>query len=309
MQLRADQELRREMLFFALNMQPDVEAAIGMAALMEQFVLDGHRLANGEDQQAEAAREAGAPNGSSATQAEAGRVVSQQGLSEGNPRQAQDEKVKVQKRRWSEADDRLFTELWQSDRSLEEIASELDRTVPSLYSRARSFGLSKRDSRPVQAAGKQSPASTKANKSRTSGEPTQRRSNKETAQAGSAKEAAELEKALPQVIQCERYGAGGIAEAKPSSKSWRSFGRNGSAANAGKRSCKPSLNEPLTYFVDPIIQFLRSRDYSVVRVGDGQFKLDGRKVVNAEELRQKANQVRKFLGQPPFASHLSESVD
>jgi hypothetical protein len=61
--------------------------------------------------------------------------------------------------------------------------------------------------------------------------------------------------------------------------------------------------------VDPIIQFLRSRDYSVVRVSDGRFRLDGRRILSVDELRDKANQVRKTLGQPPFASLEAEPVN
>lgn len=60
--------------------------------------------------------------------------------------------------------------------------------------------------------------------------------------------------------------------------------------------------------VDPVIQFLRTRDYSVVRVGDGRFQLDGRRILSADELREKANNVRKALGQSPFLQLTSESV-
>src|SRR3546814_7769608 len=41
MQLTADQELRRELLLFSLSKHSDLEAAIKIAAEMEQFVLRG----------------------------------------------------------------------------------------------------------------------------------------------------------------------------------------------------------------------------------------------------------------------------
>src|SRR3546814_10338601 len=48
------------------------------------------------------------------------------------------------KRRWSEADDERLRRLWHSNHSLEEIAEAMGRTTPSLYSRARALGMSKR---------------------------------------------------------------------------------------------------------------------------------------------------------------------
>src|SRR3546814_8575753 len=54
-----------------------------------------------------------------------------------------------------------------------------------------------------------------------------------------------------------------------------------------------SPSEAVEAGVDPIVHFLRSRDYSVVRVEDGRFRVDGRRILSAEELREKANQVRR----------------
>src|SRR3546814_19814277 len=61
-----------------------------------------------------------------------------------------------------------------------------------------------------------------------------------------------------------------------------------------------SPSEAVEAGVDPIVHFLRSRDYSVVRVEDGRFRVDGRRILSAEELREKANQVRLSMGKPPF---------
>jgi hypothetical protein len=60
--------------------------------------------------------------------------------------------------------------------------------------------------------------------------------------------------------------------------------------------------------IDPIIHFLRSRDYSVIRAEEGRYRLDGRRVLSATELREKANQVRQALGQPPFATQPADPV-
>jgi hypothetical protein len=38
-----------------------------------------------------------------------------------------------------------------------------------------------------------------------------------------------------------------------------------------------------------------------VRVEDGRFRIDGRCVMDVDQLRDKANKVRKSLGLPPFA--------
>lgn len=49
-----------------------------------------------------------------------------------------------------------------------------------------------------------------------------------------------------------------------------------------------------------IVNFLRSRDYVVVRGDDGQFVVDGRQSLKAEELLSFANAVRRRMRQPEF---------
>jgi hypothetical protein len=45
-----------------------------------------------------------------------------------------------------------------------------------------------------------------------------------------------------------------------------------------------------------VVNFLRSRDYSVVQTEDGDYKVDARHVVTAQELREKANRIHSQLG-------------
>ena len=110
------------------------------------------------------------------------------------------------------------------------------------------------------------------------------------------------------MIGRERYRPAGAGKPAPASGPQRGYGRKAGAGGVTASEGTAAKGVSPQIFVDPIVQFLRSRDYSVVRVGEGQFRLDGRRVVSADELRQKANQVRASLGQPPFASRMGEPV-
>ncbi len=54
--------------------------------------------------------------------------------------------------------------------------------------------------------------------------------------------------------------------------------------------------------IDRVVHFLRTRDYSVTPKEDGCYKLDGRKVLTAQELFERANKVRAQLGRPTWAA-------
>jgi hypothetical protein len=54
--------------------------------------------------------------------------------------------------------------------------------------------------------------------------------------------------------------------------------------------------------IDSVVHFLRTRDYSVASGEDGCYKLDGRKVLTAQELFERANKVRAQLGRPTWAA-------
>ena len=53
--------------------------------------------------------------------------------------------------------------------------------------------------------------------------------------------------------------------------------------------------------IDSVVHFLRTRDYSVVQTKDDRYDLDGRKVLTAQELFERANGVRAQLGRPIWA--------
>ncbi len=359
MWLTADQELRREFLLFALGKQPDVEAAITMAARMERFVLDGQPVSDGRPYEVEPAEvaaamtEAGVATGPAPRQAYEHQTHDQQTHDQQpHDQQPPDQQPKVTKRRWSDADDARLRELWQSSEcALEEIAEELERTVPSLYSRARALGMEKRGpmtkarQEPAAAAPDVGPAAelkavepkeeaepeepaqqatvqeepvpavtvqeTPAQESPIQEAPVQEAPVREEAGDGSAGEDGKAAEAAAgksvvlspnarrQVMPRERHRFSAGGDALQTGRPRHGFGRKTIAAAS-------SVASPM--FVDSIIQFLRSRDYSVVRVGDGQFRLDGRRVMTADELREKANQVRKSLGQAPFTSQLDKEA-
>jgi len=54
--------------------------------------------------------------------------------------------------------------------------------------------------------------------------------------------------------------------------------------------------------IDSVVHFLRTRDYSVVQTEDNRYDLDGRKVLTAQELFERANKVRAQLKQPTWAA-------
>jgi len=311
MSLAPDQELRRDLLLFALGKQHDLQAAIAMAIEMEQFVLQGSQAA-AKDQPATppAAQPAGprpgnavsgaAPNTGAApcakrpAQAAASQPVLRSAFPGGGLISS------GEKRRWSDADDAHFKELWASDLSLEEISEDMNRTVPSLYSRARSMGLPRRAPR-VQERSK--PAESA---------PADRQEDRSAAAAVTDKPETEgLPRGLRAVQGAVRRADIGADRYPPS--------RNGALNRPGnaKRPCDgsngagrsaASTERFADRSVDPVIQFLRSRDYSVVRVGEGRFQLDGRHILSADELREKANNVRKALGQSPFLQLAAEQV-
>ncbi len=54
--------------------------------------------------------------------------------------------------------------------------------------------------------------------------------------------------------------------------------------------------------IDSVVHFLQTRDYSVVPTEDGRYDLDGRNILTAEELFERANKVRAQLKRPTWAA-------
>lgn len=283
MELTADQQLRKDLLIVALDKQPDFELAVAMAAQMERFVLEGHKEGGAPTSPGPAgeSKAESAPEAPCAVEPVlvAGRFGS------GST-----------KRRWSEADGLRLTELWYSPASLEEIASALGRTTPSLYSRARALGLPRRaQSAEVHHEVTHQPpsASVEISAAASSGVDSRRSNGQDLAIVETNARRAEL--------KLERYRSG---RKRPNHTR-----RNKNVVHLSLAAVEAAKRTGNEISVDPIIQFLRSRDYSIVRVSEGRFKLDGRRILSADELREKANQVRQTLGQPPFVGQAAEPVN
>lgn len=54
--------------------------------------------------------------------------------------------------------------------------------------------------------------------------------------------------------------------------------------------------------IDSVVHFLRTRDYTVVPTEDGCYDLDGRKILTAQQLFERANKVRAQLKRPTWAA-------
>ena len=316
MSLTPDQELRRDLLLFSLGKQTDLEAAMEMAARMEHFVLEGRRPAPEGRRGTADVRQAAAPRAE-----EAAGSVQAATTHAASPCHPGDAEAAAggpgsggQKRRWSEADDTRLQELWASDLSLEEIAAHLDRTVPSLYSRARAQGLPRRSPKLPEISAPETPAAeipapeSKAVESAESEAKDLAKDLKDRNDSVAVAPAVVETQpdVVPSGLRAVREAAARRSDfAKDRFRTARSAPktRPGKTARPGEgvKTAGGSgiANERFTdrTTVDPVIQFLRSRDYSVVRVGEGRFQLDGRRILSADELREKANDVRKALGQ------------
>jgi len=317
MQLTADQELRRELLLFSLSKQPDLRSAINLAAQMEQFVLKGClqlEEAAGRAFAAAKGSSAGQPTDRTETERPSNshdlRYLELNGTAASPPTPNHDASSACstadrhdtsggsQKRRWSKGDDERLQRLWYSDHSLDEIAEAMGRTTPSLYSRARALGIPKR-----------SPLVDKREPARPN------RGGRESASAGGALAPAGEDdipgesgrQADALASKTGRTEVEGKHHCPPRAGNGERPHRIGSAVGGGREAKRNGSavgnflqSAPLGTSVEPAIHFLRSRDYSVVRVEDGRFRLDGRRVLSADELREKADQVRQSMGKPPY---------
>ena len=205
MGVQEEQERRRDFLLRALESCPDPEQALAVAVRMEQFIIDGQPS---REKPHEATQPGGQPS------------------SEG-PRKS------CNRSRWTAADDTHLRRLWQGNRTVEEIAQEIQRTPASVYARVRIMDL-------------------------------------------------------------------------PS---------NGHGMKKGKRKVKfpgpdkrpPTVNSkesdgPEAVGIDSVVHFLRTRDYTVVPTEDDRYELDGRKILTAQKLFERANKVRAQLKRPTWAA-------
>lgn len=278
MPLMPEQELRRDLLLFSLSKWPDIDTAMKMAARMEQFVLRGNVAAPSAGPDIAAEDAPGGQRPCEQVRPETNGDVQAVGSGESAGQSASSGMACGQKRRWSAEDDENLERFWHSDRPLEDIAEEMGRTVPSLYCRARALGFSKRGGKPA------------------SGEPGQ-----------PSPEGPQRPKPAPHVV-LERFGRQRQDPPKERGGSRSGRDRDREAPRITPSVSRPPADDESDISIDRIIHFLRCRDYSVTRVEDGRYRLDGRRVLSASELREKANQVRVAIGQPPFTPQPAETV-
>ncbi len=205
MGVQEEQERRRDLLLRALEACPDPEQALAVAVRMEQFIIGGQ---DSRDEPQEATQPEVQPS-------------------------SEEPHITRKRSRWTEADDTHLRQLWQRNLTVEEVSREIQRTIPSIYARARFLCLS--SSRHDMKNGKRKAKLPSPDKR----PPT-----------GNSKEIGGLE-------------AVGI---------------------------------------DSVVHFLRTRDYSVVPTEDDCYELDGRKILTAQELFERANKVRAQLKRPTWAA-------
>lgn len=69
---------------------------------------------------------------------------------------------------------------------------------------------------------------------------------------------------------------------------------------ADKRNPRRPQPSSVQSTIGQIVDFLRARDFSVERLDDGRYRLDGDEVLSPGGLVQRANDQRSFLGKPQF---------
>ncbi len=91
-----------------------------------------------------------------------------------------------------------------------------------------------------------------------------------------------------------------------SARKGNDHGRDSGNRSASKKSAPQNDNRRIanetgpseTVCIEEVVQFLRSRDYTVVGGADGRYLLDGRQKMTAKQLFQRANKLRERLKKP-----------
>ncbi|MCZ6489688.1 MAG: hypothetical protein O7A06_04040 [Acidobacteria bacterium] len=246
MAMKAEQELRRELLFRVLDRYPNLDAAFQAVTQMERFILAGV-----EPTIAEEAAELGGPTPEKENPSAEARTKEGNGTNQ-RTRKDNGANGKTRKphrwRQWAPEDDVLLRQYWANDAVVDEIAGKLERTPASIYGRARQLGL-RRDKR------------------------TPRRVSR------------------GQIVSA-RKGNGHERDSGNRSASKKSAPQNDNRQILNENGA----NEPVC--IEEVVQFLRSRDYTVVGGEDGRYLLDGRQKMTAKQLFQRANKVRERLKKP-----------
>ena len=246
MAMKAEQELRRDLLFRVLDRYPNLDAAFQAVTQMERFILAGV-----EPTTAEKAVDLGDPSPEKENPSTAARAKKGNGTNQGT-RKGNDANGKSRKprrwRQWAPEDDALLRQYWADNDAVDEMAGKLERTPASIYGRARQLGLRRDERKPRRISRGQTVSARKGN------------------------------------------GPGRDSGNGSSSKKGVPQNENHQALN--EKGTKESV------CIEEVVQFLRSRDYTVVGGEDGRYLLDGRQKMTAKQLFQRANKVREQLKKP-----------
>ena len=177
-----------------------------------------------------------------------------------------------QRRRWTETEDAQLRRLWSEGLTARAISERMQRSEASLATRASILKLKRVAGRPLVRGA-------------------ERNGHGAGVAAVAAVQASDGDDAAPRpVVRARRAADAG-----------RTAGSGTDAARNGRRTAARPCGAP-EGSIETVVDFLRSRDYSVVRTGDGRFRLDEREDLTARELLTRANKIRAHLRQPPFSA-------
>jgi len=186
------------------------------------------------------------------------------------------------KNRWTPEAERILCEQWESGQPTERIAAELGRTPASVRERARRLNLRRRKR--------------------------YRKDEPESDHRGT----------MPRPPAQASRKTGGENGQVATMSSWRAASGNGTQAASRKakfRRPRPFESKPSPVAITElqehrvqrpevtlttVINFVRSRDYSVVRSEDGEVVVDGRRRFTTDEFIEWANNLRRQLRKPEF---------
>ncbi len=190
------------------------------------------------------------------------------------------------KNRWTPEAERILCEQWESGQPTERIAAELGRTPASVRERARRLNLRRRKR--------------------------YRKDEPESDHRGT----------MPRPPAQASRKTGGENGQVATMSSWRTTSGNGTQAASRKakfRRARPFESKPSPVAITElqehrvqrpevtlttVINFVRSRDYSVVRSEDGEVVVDGRRRFTTDEFIEWANNLRRQLRKPEFPCEL-----
>lgn len=271
-----NEQVRFDVVMQCLQITGDVDAALDAARRIVDFVTGGEagittvagraRPKQGRPQTGES--EPGAPDDSEGAATGEAWTEEPVGCQE-KPAEAARPAAGVgrgsgPKARWDAASEAKLRAEWATGKPVEVIAAEIGRTVGSTRERARRLGLR----RP-----KQSEVA-----------PEYRAQTARTSAPGA-----------------ETPRAGNVRTLKASGTRKRRRPRHEDMRRAEPIDISAYRIKRPSETIDSVVNFVRSRDYQVVRASDGTFMVDGRKQFSEDAFVEWANGLRRMLNKPAFA--------